>query len=291
MAENIAEVIPLGPAKVTFNSISLGHTDESGVKLTLKATIVKAQVAKYGKSDVGVFLNGQQAEVDFVIMQSDMTILQLAVPGATIVTNSGGNSKLTFGLTAGFQLVPQTLSITPYLGPTSYGSVTPNIAWTMQAVPMGDFDPVYEGGKVAGYKVKFSGVINESGAASGSWMGSFGDPTITADAVAPTVSGVVPANAATGVATSANVVATLSKAMNGNTVNTETVLLIEDPTGTPLEIAGSVVLVNNGSSTTITFTPTSALASSKAHTFIITTNALGQNGLPITGGFLSHFAT
>jgi hypothetical protein len=163
----------------------------------------------------------------------------------------------------------------------------------MQAVPIGDFSPVYEGGKVAGYKVKFSGIINEAGAASGAWMGQFGDSTITANVSAPTVSGVVPAQAATGVATSANVVWTLSAAMNGNTINTNTVSLVEDPAGTPVDVPGSVALVNNGSSTTITFTPTSALTASKTYVAILGAGITDQTGLHISGGvgYSSRFAT
>ena len=293
MSENIAEVIPLGPASLTFNGVNLGHTDESGLKLTLKGTLVKAQVAKYGKADVGVFLNGQQAEVDGVMMQSDMTLLAAAFPGATKVTNGGGASKLTFGVGAGTLLTPYTLVVAPYQGPTAYGSVTPTINWTMQAVPVGDFDPVYEGGKVAGYKVKFSGVINEAGASSGSWVGQFGDSTITANITAPTVSGVVPAQAATGVATSSNVVWTLSANMNAATVNTNTVSLIKDPAGTPSDVPGTVVLANNGSSTTITFTPTSALTAGKTYVANLAPSVADQTGLVISGGagYSSRFAT
>lgn len=293
MSENIAEVIPLGPASLTYNSVNMGHTDETGLKLTLKGTMVAAMVAKYGKANVGMFLNGQQAELDGVMMQSDMTLLSSAFPGATIVTNGSGKSKLTFGIGAGTQITPYTLVVTPYNGPTAYGSVTPTINWTMQAVPIGDFSPVYEGGKVAGYKVKFSGIIDEAGAASGAWMGQFGDSTITANVSAPTVSGVVPAQAATGVATSANVVWTLSAAMNGNTINTNTVSLVKDPAGTPVDVPGSVVLVNNGSSTTITFTPTSALTVSKTYVAILGAGITDQTGLPISGGvgYSSRFAT
>ena len=283
-AKSIAEVFPLGPCTVAVNGNDLGHTDESGVKLTLKATIVQTMVSAYGKVATNGFLNGQQAEADFVIMQTDMTILAAAFPGATPVTNAGGSSKLTFGLYAATKIPTVTLTLTPLQ------TLSPISNFTMIAYPAGDFEPVYEGGKWAGYKCKFVGVVNESGASNGSFVGQFGDSTITADATAPSVSGVVPANAATGVATSATVIATITKALQGSTVNTSTVTLVQDPTGTPVEVVGSVALVNNGASTTVTFTPTSALTASKSYVFVMSPNILGQNSVALTS-FLSHFAT
>jgi hypothetical protein len=152
---------------------------------------------------------------------------------------------------------------------------------------------VYDGGKIAGYKVKFKGIINEAGASNGSWLGQFGDSTITGVSTAPTVSAVNPANAATGV-TQNNVTATISQALYAPDVTADSVLLIEDPTGTPTVYAcNAPVLVNNGSSTTITLTAAngSNFTASKSYTFVINGTVRNQNLVPFAASFLSHFAT
>ena len=290
-SQNIVEEFPLGPCYVTFNGNNLGHTDES-TKMTLTAEVVKAMAAKFGKTAVGAYLNGQQAEVDLVLMQNDMTILAAAFPGATQVTNGGGASKITFGKIAGRVITSGTLVLVPENGTNNPASL--NVGWTMQAAPIGNFEAIYDGGKIAGFKCKFLGIINESGASDGSYTGTFGDQTITGSSSHPTVSGVVPANAATGVALGSNIVATISAALYGPSVNTQTVTLVQDPLGTPVQITGTVALANNGASTTITFTPTSNLTVSKSYVFALSPlitdqnfNTLGAGG----AGFGSHFAT
>lgn len=285
MGKNIAQVYTLGPAAVNYNGIDLGHTDETGAKLMVKAKVVEAKTSKFGDTPVARWLNGQTAEVEFVIMQTDMTIIQAAIAGMTAVTNGGGSTKLTLGKIAGTLITPATLTLTPEI------VGTPVTTWTMQATPDGDFTPTYEGGKWTGYKCKFVGTINEAGAAANSWLGTFGDPTITADAVAPVVSSVAPANAATGVLTSAVVVATMSKNLNGLTVDTESVQLIKDPAGTPTLVPGSVALVNAGAGTTVTFTPTSALTAAKTYAFVMAPTIKDLAGNALAGGFVSRFAT
>lgn len=290
-AQNIVEEFPLGPCKVLLAGNNLGHTDES-TKLTIKGTVFEALAAKYGKASVGEFLNGQQAEVDAVLMQNDMTILAVAFPGATQVTDGSGNSKITFGKTAGQKIAISTLQLIPENGTNNPASL--DVTWTMQVSPVGDFEAVYDGGKIAGYKVKFKGIINEAGASDGSWVGTFGDTTITGSSTHPTVTAVSPVNGATGVSTSAAVVATVSQALYGPSVSTATVTLVEDPLGTPVEIAGTVALVNNGASTTVTFTPTSALVGSKSYVFSMSPLVTNQNFIALGSsgqGFASHFAT
>ena len=291
-AQNIAEVFPIGPAQVIFNGNNLGHTDETGVKVTMKAKITQTKVAKYGDTPTGGFLNGQTVEIDCVIMQNDMTILAATFAGATIVTSGANLSKITFGVAAGTPIPSSTLQILPEL--IALDSQTPNMTFTCQAYPEGDFSPVYEAGKWVGYKAKFIATINEANGASGSWLAQFGLTSITSGGSAPTVSGVVPANAATGVAVGATIVWTFTEALQSGpqNINTENFSVVEDPLGTPVLVAGTVALVNGGASTTVTFTPTSNLASGKGHTAIVNPAVLAQNGIAYGGtGFQSHFAT
>lgn len=287
-AQNIAEVYPLGPCQVLFNSNDLGHTDESGAKLTLKLTAVEMMVAKYGKAAVGVAMNGQSAEVEFTLSQTDMTILSSAIPGATIVTNGSNLSKLAFGQYAATLLTPQLLVLKPFVTPA--GAPTAN--WTMLAVPVGDFTPTYEGAKWTGYKCKFMGIINEAGAANGFLMGQFGDSTITADTGEVTVSSVVPTNAGSSI-TGNTIVWTFNKPLQGNTINSTSVNVLEDSSSVYTVVTGTLALVNNGSSTTLTFTAGTNWTASKTYIALLSPSILGQNqeSLEAGAGYSSYFTT
>ena len=279
-AQNITEEFPLGPCKVLFNANNMGHTDES-TKMTMKATVVEAMAAKYGKSGVAYFLNGQEVEVDFVLLQNDMQILSTAVPGATLVTNSSGASKLTFGAVAG-QIIPSaTLTLVPENGTSN--PATLNVSWTMQAAPVGDFELVYDGGKIAGVKCKYKSVINEAGAVAGAYLGTFGDSTIVGSAVELTAT-VVPAEAATGV-TGKTVTWTFSASLNGNTVNAQTFQVIENPASSPVAVPGTVVLTNAGAATTVVWTRTAGnFTASQYWVALASPTVADQNGNLLENG-------
>lgn len=108
-----------------------------------------------------------------------------------------------------------------------------------------------------------------------------------ADSTAPTVS-CVPTDGATGVSVSANIVWTASEALDPNQVNTANVLVFT-ATGTP--VTGTVALVNNGSSTTITFNPTGDLSASTAYIAMLTTNIRDSAGNKLAAPSLINFTT
>lgn len=256
MSEDVSQIVNLGGCRLTVNGVILGHTSEEGTKVALSSEIVRAFVSKFGKTPVRHFLNGQNVSAEFMLSQSEFDALAEVLPGATIVTDSGGDSKLTFGKTAGSELEKVTVVLSPFLDGN-----TPLFDFSMYAVPVGDFEVVYTGAKEQQWKCKFEGVINEAGGTDGNWLATFGDASITQDTSAPTAT-VVPADAATGISAAADVVWTVSEELDGNTVDTEHVLLFRDPTGqgmTGLQVAGTATLVNNGASTTITFNPTASL--------------------------------
>ena len=199
-------------------------------------------------------LNGQRLMVEFNLIQSVFTDLENVLPGATRVS-SGGNDKLTFGKIGGQEIPGVQLVLTPVIpGQTPLFNLT-----LAAAAPIGDFNLLYSGGEYQKWACKFEGLIDEAGGSAGNFLAQFGDASISPDATPPTVSSVVPTNNAVGQAVGTNVVWTLSEDLDGNTVNGNSVHLIEDPLGAATEVAGSVVLVNAGAGTTITFTPTSDL--------------------------------
>lgn len=279
-----------GPVGVSINGADVGHTDDKGVKCNFKNTLVYAMAGKYGKVPVNAWLNGQDMEIEFDLIQTVKADLSTVLPGATLVTDGGGNQKLTFGRGAGFKLIGVPIVLTPYPA-----QMAPQFNFQIvRAVPIGDFDLVYTGDAFNLWKCKFKALIDEAGGTEGSFLWTFGDPSVTADPVAPAVSAVSPLDGAVAVPTGANVVATITKDLDGNTVNTGSVHLISDPGGAALPVDGVVTLANNGALTTITFNPTPPLSGLTQHLFIIEGGTPGGvkgiNGVDI-GFFGSTFTT
>jgi len=275
-----------GAAAVSIGGVDVGHTDETGVKLALTNTIVEALAGKYGQSPVAVFLNGQRAEMEFVLIQTEFANLERVLPGASKVTD-GGDSKLTFGKAAGGKLTGVQLIFTPVLSGQSpkYNLTVP------VAVPIGDFELVYSGESHNKWMCKFLVLINEAGGAEGSYLFTFGDASITGDAVAPTAT-VVPADDAAAVAVGAAVVWTCSENLDGNTVDIDSVILLEDPLGAGggSKVAGTVVLVNGGAATTITLTPASNLSAATDYAAMLNSSIKDLNGNPFVA-MVTNFTT
>lgn len=269
MGQDISKVFTFGPAQVLVNSVDVGHTDDAGFKVVFKNNWVKAMAGKYGKTPVGVWSNGQTAQVEFNLIQTIFGDLTNVLPLATKVTNASNNSKLTFGQFAGVKLTAVALQLLPFIA----GNTPLFNMLSSTAVPVGDFDLLYTGDKYQIWHCVFDLLINEAGGTNGNFLLQFGDNTIIANPTTPTVSSVVPADNATAVATSTPVTWTLSASLDGNTVNSKTVHLLQVGTLANLEnvtdVAGSIVLTNNGASTTIVFTPTVALTAGKTYIAIL----------------------
>lgn len=262
---NVQEVITLTGCNIVIDGVNVGHSDEKGMKVSVKNTVIEAFATKYGQTAVKRFLNGQQVDVEGELIQTSFGNLVEVLPGATKVTDGGGDSKLTFGQIGGTEIPSVTLSLTPFLTDN-----TPTYDFTMKVTPVGEFELLYSGDGIQKWKVKFSGVIDEASGSDGSYTFQFGDSSITPDVTAPTVSAVSPVNAATGVDVGSSVVWTISEELNSDTVNDETVLLFKDATGpTGLQVAGTVTLVNSGASTQITFNPTGSLAASSDYLAVL----------------------
>jgi hypothetical protein len=104
-----------------------------------------------------------------------------------------------------------------------------------------------------------------------------------ADVTPPTVLSSVPANNATGIATSTKPSVTFSEAMTASTITTTTFTLKQGTTS----ISGTVALSGN----TATFTPSSALAASTLYTGTITTGAKDAAGNALAGAYNFSFTT
>lgn len=254
---NVNEVIDLGACNLVVGGVNLGHTDEVGTKAMVKGKIIEAKAGKYGDVAVKRFMDGQQIDIEGVLIQTNFDNLGSTLPLATVVTDGSGNKKLTFGAIAGSVIPTVTVVLSSFLSGNA-----PIYNLSLKATPVGDFELLYSGNGIQKWKFKFSGVIDEAAGANGSYGFTFGDPTITQDVTPPAVSAVVPTNAQTGRPTSQVVTWTISKDLNPDTVNALTVTMFKNATGpTGLQVAGTVVLANAGAATTITFTPSAPLTS------------------------------
>ena len=275
MAENVGQNIVLGAVSVTYNGIELGHTTPN-TKATFKPKYITVKTGKYGDTPTNIFLAGLTVEVDLELLQTDLVNIQGSAgsPYPFLTGIFGSANKLGFGEVAGRQLIKALLKLTSFIpGNTPLYDLT-----LTQAAAIGTPEIDYTGEKEQIWKCKFVACIDE-GQVAGLNIGSFGNSAATQSAVAPTVTSVVPAANATGVSHSSSVIWTMSEAVNGNTVTSSSVKLFSLAAGVGTPVACSApVLVNNGSSTTITLTPTSNLSSSTVYIAMLNSTILDQYG-------------
>jgi phi13 family phage major tail protein len=122
---------------------------------------------------------------------------------------------------------------------------------------------------------------------AGTGTGWFTTGDISPDTTPPTISSVVPADAATGVATSAVIVWTFSEAILASTATSANFLLC---TAAGVAKAGTVTI--NPANTIVTFTPTTALAgSSTVYIATVTTNVKDASGNALAANSVTKFTT
>lgn len=273
MARDVSKFKNLGPCTVSLGGVDFGHTDKSGVKVTITTPIVDATAGQFGEAPVGSWENGTKVEVEFTLLQTDranFAALAPALPGATRVEASGVG-KITFGHNAGTQ---QT-AFAAVFAPINTSFTTAYKFTIPQAVPMGDPEVVYSGDQVQGWKIKLKALVDESAGADGRWMATFGDPSISADTTPPTVSTVVPADDATGVSTATTITWTFSEDMDQGSLNDANINVIKDIDGTPLTVAGAISFPATNQAV---FTPTSALSATTKYSWVLSSGIKDKAG-------------
>lgn len=266
---DVTQIVNLGGCQIQASTnnfstfVDLGDQDEAGAKLSVKTSVLMAKVARFGDTPVAGWINGQVAEIEVTLEQTAWVILQQVIPGATVNTNGSG-SNLTIGVLGGTKLTPFSLKLKSLLSGFSplYDVTAVNV------ITVGAWEMPRTGKKEQQWKVKFAVLVNQN-AVNGANVLTIGDTTITQGAAA-TAAITTPTLGATGVATSATVTWTFSATLNASSVTTTgpqpTVGLLESAGSSTSDsgnlVPGSAVLTNNGASTIIVFTPTSALTAS-----------------------------
>mgnify|MGYP001583309097 FL=1 len=260
------DILLPGPATVTLGGTNVGEYDAA------KALVAKGSnswiydyIAKAGdKLPAEAFLKGQGLEIDIEFSETAFANLPKIVPGLTLVT-SAGVSKVTMGGYSGKKQTSVALVVTPLSTPVG-NLMTLTVP---RVIPVGDFTFNY--GATQHWVGKFMALADIAGSSEGAWMLSWGDPSATADAVAPTISLAAPADGDTGVSAAIHPTFTASEDLKTETVNTGSVILMKDtgPGTTLADVVGTVTLANAGAGTLITFTPTSPLSAGAIYRWIL----------------------
>jgi len=256
MGQDETKVYMPGPCTVVVNGGDVGHTDEHGAEADPIEAYVDAKAGKYGPHGAPVqkFSAGTMVKVKFNLIQSVYTDIA-TVYSLFTATTSGGNTKLGIGRKAGAPLTGVTLVLTP-----EQSARTPFSKFTLtRAVPTGAPKLVWTAEKYQAWACEFEGMVDEAGGSEGFWLGTLGDPTISADVTAPTAT-CVPVDDATGVATTVVPVVTFSEIMNQNTLDALHVKLVEwsGAVGTNPTVRACTL---TPTTTTLTITPAAPLTS------------------------------
>jgi hypothetical protein len=139
--------------------------------------------------------------------------------------------------------------------------------------------------ELTGYSMAVSGNVKD---AAGNVMGgAYVFSFTTGDATAPSVTTVVPANAATNIALNTTVKVTFSEPMNAGSVNAATFTLKNTLTSAVVP----ATVVYDAATSSATLTPSGALLGNTGYTVTVTTGATDAAGNPLGAAFTSSFTT
>ena len=199
---------------------------------------------------------------------------------------TGVATNATISATFSEPMDPATINTTTFtVRPTSTGI---NIAGTVSynaSTNTATFTPT---APLAGGTAYTATVTTGARDAAGNPMGANKTWTfVTADVVAPTVTGVVPAGGATGVQLSTTIRVTFSEPMNPATINGTTVTL--RPTSSATPIAANVTW--DAGANAAVLTPGAALTATTNYTITVTTGVRDVAGNALAAQFVSTFTT
>jgi hypothetical protein len=237
---------------------------------------------KTGASLVGRALAQTAVTIDGNIITDPKDILAPTV-SSTVPANAATGVAINSAMAATFSETMDPLTITnttftlkqgttPILGTVTYAGLTATFTPTVNLAA----STIYTATITTGAK----DIAGNALASSYVWTFTTG---AVADAIPPTVSSTVPANAATGVAINSAMTATFSEAMRITTIINTTFILKQGTT----PVSGAVTYVGF----TATFRPSANLASSTVYTATITTAAKDLAGNALASNYVWTFTT
>ncbi len=268
------------PSTVTYNTTTRVATLTPGAPLAQSVNYTVAVSAGVRDAQANAI-----AATSFTFTTGDLTAPTVVstVP-ADLATGVPVNS--TVSATFSEPMAPASINTTTFtLRPTAGGG---NLAGTVTytaATNTATFTPTAPLASATSYTATVSVGATD---AAGNPMGAPKTWTfVTADVVAPTVTAVVPANAATNVPLNTTVRVTFSEPMNATTINTTTVTL--RPTAGATPVAATVTY--DGATNTAVLTPTAPLSGTTNYTVTVTTGVRDVSNNALASQFTSTFTT
>lgn len=169
------ENVKLGACSVLWGTDDLGYT-KGGVDVKITTSRKEVTVDQFGPTPINEYITGRMVEVTVPMAESDLDKLALALPGSTLVEDSGGSKKkLVVKTGAGTNL--RSLAKKLVLHPTGVDAANKNEDFViMLASPAGDMEFSFNFEDERVYSVTFKGYPD---AVSGELF-MFGDETATA---------------------------------------------------------------------------------------------------------------
>lgn len=283
------DILLPGPATVKLDGTNVGEY-EAGKGLIAKVAtdVIHDYIAKAGKKlPAESFIEGQGLEIDLDFSETVFANLPKLIPGVSLVTLSPTVKKIVMGGYSGKKMTSMALTVTPLNTPVG-NLMTLTVP---RVIPVGEAQFVYDGAKPQHWVSKFMAQADIDGSAEGAWILSWGDPSATADVVAPTAT-VVPADEDAAVSRSTAVTYTVSKALNAATVHSGSILLFSSASDELVQIAcGEPVLTNAGASTEIVLTPLATLDALTKHQAILLPTVTDQAGNHFAAANIAEWTT
>lgn len=103
MASDISKVEIVGPCKITFNGVDMGHTLD-GVELTAERDFKRVITDKAGDTPIDYVLTGNRLKLKFKLAQTEWDQWNMAIPETSSYDGAGIKDRNDFGADAGASL-------------------------------------------------------------------------------------------------------------------------------------------------------------------------------------------
>ncbi len=271
-----------GPVKVTFGGRVLGFTKD-GVNVEIEGGEWEAiTVDEFGEGWIDAARSAEGITVNMRLAQHSADNLVDMIDGAVKVID-GAKTKVTWGKSAGYRATKKLLRLHPIELDDSDKTLDLVIPLAF-AFDGPTFD--YETAVSQMFDVTFRGVIDPT-APQGEMLFSIGDETANADVTPPTITGVVPADGASGISTSTSVVVTFDESMDEASVEDEgnIVFFKADKTQVPFSLS------YNEPTKELTITPLSVLDAATQHFVTVTKGVKDVAGNNLAADETTDFTT
>lgn len=255
--------IQAGPASISFKGVVLGFTQD-GQEVSSEPTWADIVVDQFGAGALDALLEAQEVTVTTILSEFTLANLQKVLGGALHVID-GAKEKVTIGRQAGFRARTDAGILLLHPITRDAADVVEDItlykAYVNEAVAF-----AHTHNEVKSYEVVWRALVDET-KTDGNHLFAIGDTSASADVTAPSVASIVPADDATGIAITDNIVITLTDDdLLESSMDANSVVLIDDSDDS---IIAATRTWASGAKT-ITLNPTASLSAATKYRVVVT---------------------